>query len=58
MESGLRERRRIWAPPPLGVPRLRGNDCLYCPARLEVELRTGEPVNAAMDLEVEPEPTS
>jgi hypothetical protein len=58
MESDLRERKRIWALPPLGVPRLRGNDRLCCPARLEAELRTGEPVKRGMDIEVEPEPTS
>jgi hypothetical protein len=58
MESGLRERKRIWALPPLGVPRLRGDDRLCCPARLEAELRTDEPVNAGMDIGVEPEPTS
>lgn len=52
MESGLRERKRIWALPPLGVPRL------CCPVRLEAELRTDEPVNAGMDIGVEPEPTS
>lgn len=58
MESGLRERKRIWVLSPLGVPRLRGNDRLCCPARLEVELRTGEPVKRRMDIGVEPEPTS
>jgi hypothetical protein len=58
MESGLRKWKRIWALPPPGVPRLRGNDRLCCPARLEAELRTGEPVKRGMDIEVKPEPTS